>query len=100
MGKTLGDLAKEFELDKFGSYDFALPQYWVDEVRKVTRGSPVGIMIWFYPFEGNFRIFGTPLALTKGGEMLLEIFNKLTGSFYITDTQAYLETLRNAENKG
>jgi hypothetical protein len=59
---------KELGLD---TYDSALPQQWVDDVRAKTGKYPYHV-IWGY----GARIFGDPVALTPSAQKIIDDYNE------------------------
>lgn len=54
------------------SWDYALPQDWVDEVISVTGKNPFGHIVWSYKDAG---VFGKPVAITPLGATILKEFD-------------------------
>ncbi len=54
-----------------GSFDYALPQHWVDRVLELRGESPAGACVWYYPSDGPCSIGGYPLATSARGVRLL-----------------------------
>ena len=54
---NLGQLAKAINLDERGAYDFAVPQKWAEDNYFPNA-------IWFYPREGENRLFGRPMYVS------------------------------------
>src|SRR5574340_1641241 len=76
-------------LEKKGSVDYALPQDWADDFKDATKSSehlngvyPVNCFVWFYPHEGEGKIFGFPYPLTVEAKKLLALYNKRRGTNY------------------
>ena len=68
MQLSIGDLADlAVARGELGTFDFALPIQWADDVRAKTGKSPFGI-VWSYP---GSSIFGEPFALTNEGAAIL-----------------------------
>ena len=64
------DFEKAIQRLGLRSYDTALPQEWVDDVKSVT-GEYVGargLFVWSYDGAG---IFGKPVALNEAAEAIL-----------------------------
>lgn len=61
------------------SFDWALPQEWVDDFNKVTGVYPAarGLFVWSY---AKARIWGEPFPLTEEADKLLEIYNNASSS--------------------
>ena len=55
---TVGEAAQALGLR---TYDTALPQDWVDDVKRVTGTYPAGMFVWCYD---HARSFGEPFPLT------------------------------------
>ena len=53
------------------TFDYAIPQDWADDVKRVTGTYPRGI-VWAYP---GHSIFGHPHPLTMWAECLIEQYN-------------------------
>jgi hypothetical protein len=49
------------------TFDYALPQWWVDVVRETTGENPVGHVVWTY----DKAVDGEPHAITRKGRVLL-----------------------------
>jgi hypothetical protein len=55
------------------TYDYALPQQWVDAVHDATGVWPQELgMVWGYPDSGPGRVWGRPYALTPEAQALLD----------------------------
>lgn len=52
-------------------YDTALPQEWLNEVRKRSAIEPVGNIVWGYSTTMWASIMGLPFAITPAGSILL-----------------------------
>ncbi len=69
---TIGELAEAaVARGELGTFDYALPLYWADDVRKRIGESPVEF-VWSYP-EGS--IWGEPFPLTDAARDLLARYN-------------------------
>jgi len=75
---TVGELIEAHGLTTF---DYSLPQTWVDDVREKTGINPVGKVVWNY--EENKC--GQPFGLTREGVQLISIYN------YILDHMSMVE---------
>ncbi len=71
-GMNVKEAAEAKGLD---SWDSALPQIWVDEVRKLLPEGmrPMGNIVWCYRWDaaGFSDNWGRPVAVTYEGELLL-----------------------------
>lgn len=52
------------------TYDWALPQMWVNDVIEMTGENPVGHFVWGY---GN----GEPVPITREGVVILRVYERL-----------------------
>jgi len=66
--KTVQQAAEEKGLT---TYDCALPEYWVGKVRDILNREPVGNIVWCYSWDDELLHRGTPVAITKEGEIIL-----------------------------
>jgi hypothetical protein len=57
---------------ELGTFDYALPQAWVDDVYKTLAIFPHGF-VWSYPEKS---IFGEPFAVTQEAKDILDRYNK------------------------
>lgn len=63
------------------SYDTALPQSWVDDVKAATGGlDPCGHMVWAYDAAGG--LFGRPYPLDGLARMMIRAVNMKNGWDY------------------
>jgi hypothetical protein len=61
---------------ELGTFDYALPQTWADDVKRVTGEWPRGI-VWSYPPQGQpNHIWGEPYALTEEGQRILDLYSE------------------------
>lgn len=59
------------------TFDYALPQAWVDDVHIKTGVWPQTLgVVWAYPEVGPGRIWGLPVALTPEAQALLDRYEK------------------------
>jgi hypothetical protein len=68
------ELAEELRAsgDLCRTFDYALPQQWVDAVHDRTGVWPQTLgMVWAYPDNGPGHIWGRPFALTQEAAALL-----------------------------
>lgn len=56
------------------TFDYALPQPWVDRVYEETGIVPVPHFVWLY--DEKAKIFGRPYALTATGWVVLKMLEK------------------------
>lgn len=82
MEETKGDVVKRLKLEETGTIDYALPQDWVDDVKHYTGIYPTHCFVWYYPNEGENRIFGIPYPLTYEGKQILAKYNRLARKNY------------------
>jgi hypothetical protein len=79
---TKDDAAKYIGI-KGQTYDYALPETWVDSIVGLTghTGSAIcGNLVWLYD-EAN-RTFGRPCALTTDGNKIIEDVNSACGTHW------------------
>lgn len=71
---TVGQLAQAVGLRTF---DTALPQDWVDDVKRVTgEYAPYAGIVWCYD---EARTWGRPVAMTIRGRLILERYARAKG---------------------
>jgi hypothetical protein len=88
---TKGDVTKLLGIEN-ETFDYALPQPWLDEAVKRT-GHPyhsiTGQFVWMY--DGEHRFAGRPFALTGNANLLLVDINKaMESSWPLTEKPANL----------
>lgn len=69
------------ELTGLESFDYALPQRWVDRVKEITGRSPVGHFVWGYDwntdeFDAFGGLHGVPVALDEHGAVTLQLLER------------------------
>lgn len=72
---TIRDLAEAAQKrsDLCRTWDYALPQDWVDAVHERTGVWPQELgFVWAYPDSGPGHVWGKPFPLTPEAEALLE----------------------------
>ena len=71
-GATMQECAKALG---YKTLDYALPDFWVKDVEKLTGQYPVGHFVWCYddPEKG----FGYPAPISVEGTLLLKIFDHI-----------------------
>ena len=67
---TVNEVAKKI-LGEDATFDCALPQDWVNNVKELTDMHPPGNMVWYYPKEGPGKLFGYPVAVSDDGRRCL-----------------------------
>lgn len=67
-GMTKGDLCRELELE---NYDTALPQWWLEDVAKLTGIHCQFDFVWSYMPDS----YNQPLPITAQGRVILRIYN-------------------------
>ncbi len=68
---TKKEIIQKMELEK-ETFDYALPQTWVDEVSKKTGDEIAPHFVWLYDKEGG--LFGRPSSISlKGNRILFKI---------------------------
>lgn len=78
---TVGDMADALDLDDEGTFDFAVPKGFADQIRDLS-GS-VGHFVWMY----DDGLVGRPRPLSTTAQQTLEAYNDEHGTFYpTTDT--------------
>jgi len=73
-GFTARELAEELRASGAlcRTFDYALPQTWVDQVHERTGVWPQTLgMVWAYPDSGPGHVWGMPFALTVEAAALL-----------------------------
>ena len=72
-----------------GTFDYALPQPWVDMVQKLSglEENICGNFVWIY--DSRAKIFGRPFPLTAEGSVLIGIFNSQTRGNFPTDQDVF-----------
>lgn len=83
----MGDITKKeavemLGLESKGSVDYAVPQDWADDFKRLTGIYPGNCFVWFYPNDGESGIFGYPYPLTIEAKELLVRFNRLARTSY------------------
>lgn len=76
------ELVRILGLKERGQFDYAIPQPWLDDLKEITGVYAIHCFVWFYPKEGEGRIFGHPYPLTDEGRFLLNIYNNRRGTNY------------------
>ena len=80
--QSKADIVKAMGLEERGQFDYALPQDWVDEMKKITGIYATHCFVWFYPRTGEGSMFGRPYPLTDEGRHLLQVYNQRKGTTY------------------
>ena len=75
MVKTVGEVVREIGLDGMPgvSFDFALPQDWVNEATRLAGANPCGHVVLVY--DSRAKIFGRPYPLDYVGVDIVHILN-------------------------
>jgi hypothetical protein len=68
---TMRERCEELNLREKGSFDYALPQYWVDHVMATTGLFPNGV-VWLY--DEKAPAFGRPYAVSMYGWWVLKLY--------------------------
>lgn len=72
---TVGQLADlAVSREALGTFDFAIPQTWVDHVRLILGVTPTWV-VWSYPAKS---IWGMPFALTEEAMRLIIRYEEAT----------------------
>ena len=79
---TKQEAVKLLKLEERGQFDWALPQTFADDFKTVTGVYPIYCFVWFYPHEGEGRIFGYPYPLTFEAKQLLAKYNSVRHTRY------------------
>lgn len=67
------------ELPGYQTFDYVLPQQWVDDVREKT-GEDVGPhFVWIYEQRS---VFGRPFPITNEGKQILTTYNEIAETSY------------------
>jgi hypothetical protein len=77
--ETVGEACRRL-LPADATFDTALPQSFVDEVREVTAAEAGGAFVWLYDDAGGS--FGRPFPLHNGAICTLADYNARTGCQY------------------
>jgi len=72
-GLTVRECAESLELKNF---DYSLPLFWTDDVRKKTGQIACGHFVWSYE---NSKGMGEPVPISAKGVTILEMYNYLQG---------------------
>jgi len=67
-------------------FDYALPQYWLDDINQIMGEECVTHFVWLYDSIG-----GRPFSLTKRGWNLLDKYNKRRGTYWPIEECNYVE---------
>lgn len=81
MSMSKGDLVNVAGLDRFGSYDFAVPQGWLDR-----NPDQHGHCLWFYRRESHRPgyLMGRPLSFRAIARLAIRTMRKAADPFYHT----------------
>jgi len=72
----VGDCTKGDVMESLGvnfTYDYALPQPWVDDVENKTGENPCPHFVWSYQEDGD--VWGRPFPITEAGKLIMKIYN-------------------------
>ena len=77
--ETVGEAAARL-LPAGATYDCALPQSFVDDLRQVTHAEAGGAFVWLY--DSAAPIYGRPFPLHNGAILTLADYTARTGFAY------------------
>jgi hypothetical protein len=81
--ETVGEACRRL-LPADATYDTALPQSFVDELRELTAAEAPGSFVWLYDDAGGS--FGRPFPLHNGAICTLAEYNARSGAAYSVPT--------------